>query len=76
MKVWIERIKSFLNTHEEWHTAVIGFCDGFFPFKARYEPSKKIREDIESEIHYYVSARVVGFIAWVFFAYGIYRMVR
>ena len=81
--IWLERIKSFLNTHEEWHTAVIGFCDGFFPFGAKYEPSSKaqskdkksLREAIESEYHYYVSARVVGFIVWVFFAYGIYRLV-
>jgi hypothetical protein len=80
--IWWECIKSFLSTHGEWHTAVIGFCDGFFPFKPRYEPSSKpskdeksLKETIESEYHYYVSFRVVGFIAWVFFAYGIYRLV-
>ena len=76
MNVWLERIKSFLNTHEEWHTAVIGFCDGFFPFGCKYEPSKELKKAIENEIHYYKSARVFGFVCWVFYAYGIYRMVR
>ena len=75
MNIWLERIKSFLSTHDEWHVSIIGFCDGFFPFKAKYEPSKELKKAIEDENHYYVSARVFGFIAWVFFAYGIYRLV-
>ena len=75
MNVWFERIKSFLSTHEEWHTAIIGFCDGFYPFGDNHGISKELEEAIKKEKHYYKWFRISGFVAWVFFAYGIYRMV-
>lgn len=66
---------TFLSTPEEWHAFIEGFCDVFFPFVMRYHPSKDLREAIECEHHYYNFGRVVGFIALVWFAIGIYKVL-
>lgn len=69
------KLKQFLSDYKEWHALVEGLCDGFLPFNNRYEPSKTLKEDIQNEHHYYRTGVVLGFIAFVFFGYGIYRMV-
>jgi len=68
-------IHTFIDTPAEWHALVEGFCDVFFPFVKRYQPSKALKEAIESEHHYYNFGRVLGFIAWVWFWVGVYKVV-
>jgi hypothetical protein len=68
-------IKNFINTANEWHAAVEGFCDVFFPFVKPYKPSDNLKKAIEDEHHYYNFGRVVGFIAWVWFWIGVYKVV-
>ena len=46
------KISQFLNDYKEWHALVEGFCDGFWPF-SKGSMSKKLKEDIEGEHHYY-----------------------
>ena len=67
--------KEFLNTHQEWHALIEGFCDGFFPLGIKYKPSKALQEDIESEHHYYNPARIAGIVSFVLFVVGIYKLV-
>ena len=67
--------KEFLSTHEEWHSLVEGFCDGFFPFGNKYQPSKELKQAIEGEHHYYRSGFIVGVIAAVWFWIGVYKAV-
>lgn len=57
--------KDFLNDWREWHALVEGFCETFCFWRANYEPSKELLEDLKSEHHYYVFGRVLGFISLV-----------
>jgi hypothetical protein len=75
MSIWLERLKTFLNTADEWHAFIEGFCDIFFPFNKGYEPSNELKKAIQGEHHYYNGGRVVGFIAWVWFWIGIWKVV-
>jgi len=65
----------FMNTHEEWHAFVEGFCETFCPWRARYEPSDELIEALKSEHHYYVFGRVVGFALLVLFGLFVVRKV-
>lgn len=69
-------LSNFMDKTEEWHALIEGFCDGFFPFGHRYEPSKALKTDIEGEHHYYRPGVVLGVVVAVFFWLFIYRLVR
>ena len=68
-----------MNTYQEFHAAVEGFCDGFlfmFPWlKNKHMPSKGLVEDICNEHHYYVPGVVFGLICFVLFSVGVYKLV-
>lgn len=66
---------TFMNTPAEWHAFVEGFCDGFFPLINKYQPSKALRESIESEHHYYRSGVILGVVAAIWFWIGVWRVV-
>ena len=71
-------IKEFMNTYQEFHAAVEGFCRGFlfiFPWLDKYKPSEQLIEDIQKEHHYYVPGIVFGLICFVLFGIGIYKLV-
>ena len=74
MKIWLNRIKTFLNSTEEWHAFVEGFCDGFFPF-IKGEASKELEKAIASEHHYYRPGVILGVIAVIWFWIGIYKVI-
>lgn len=57
--------KEFLNTYQEWHAFVEGFCESFCFWRANYEPSKELLKALRSEHHYYAFGRAVGFISLV-----------
>ena len=61
-------IRHFLDTHQEWHALVIGFCEVLCPWPARYQPSEKLLNDLKGEHHYYVFGRAMGVIAWLIIA--------
>lgn len=69
----------FMNTYEEFHAAVEGFCDGFLfiiPWlRNKYKPSKQLALDICSEHHYYAPGVVFGLICFVLFCAGVYELV-
>ena len=67
-----------MNTYQEWHAAVEGFCDGFLfliRWANRYEPNDQLTKDIEDEHHYYAPGVVLGVIILVLFCIGIYYWV-
>ena len=55
--------KTFLNTHQEWHAYLIGFCVGFCPWIPELIQSANLRKLIKGEEHYFVAGAVPGFIA-------------
>ena len=68
----------FMNTYEEFHAAVEGLCRGFlviFPWLDKYKPSEQLIKDIQGEHHYYIPGVVFGFILFVLFSIGIYKLV-
>ena len=75
MKIWLNRIKTFLNSTEEWHAFAEGVCDGFCPLGGKYKPSKELQKVIESEHHYYRPGFILGFIAFIWFAFAVYKAV-
>ena len=69
-------IHTFMNTFAEWHAFVEGFSESFCFWRANYEPSKELLEALESEHHYYVFGRVVGFILLVVFGLLVIKILR
>ena len=69
-------IKEFMNTYQEWHAFVEGFCETFCFWRANYEPSKELLKHLKSEHHYYVFGRVVGFISVVGLALLVVKILR
>jgi hypothetical protein len=67
---------TFLNTPQEWHTFVEGFCETFCFWRANYDPSEGLLEALKSEHHYYAFGRVVGFISLVGFILLIIKVFR
>jgi len=72
---WFD-IHNFLDTHQEWHALVEGFCETFCFWRANYEPSKELLKDLKSEHHYYAFGRVLGFISLVGFGLLIVGILR
>ena len=55
---------NFLDTYQEWHALVIGFCEVVCPWP-RYQPSVENKKDIEDEYHYYMWGRSLGILGWL-----------
>ncbi|HEU65177.1 MAG TPA: hypothetical protein ENN57_00745 [Chloroflexi bacterium] len=63
--IWTS-IPYFLNWYGEWHALIEGFCDGFCWFvKRKYKPDDDLKEDIQSEHHYYNIGLVLGLASFV-----------
>ena len=74
----LDWLKEFMNTYQEFHAAVEGFCEGFliiFPWLNRYKPNEELSKDISDEHHYYAPGIVFGVICFVLFGVGIYKLV-
>jgi len=60
---------TFLSTHDEWHSLVIGFLEVLCPLPPRHSiNSTNSTNSINSEYHYYVFGRAMGVIAWLIIA--------
>jgi len=55
--------QTFMNTPEEWHVFVIGACETACPWKPNRPVPKYYVKLLDTEYHYYVFGRVIGFIA-------------
>ena len=66
--------KQFLSDYKEWHAAIEGFCDGFFPF-TKGVISNELKTELEGEHHYYRSGVILGVIAAVWFWVGVFKGV-
>lgn len=67
--------KEFMNDYREWHAAIEGFCDGFWPWPTKHKPTKQLCRDIANEHHYYNAGRVLGFVGFVVFVAAIHKWV-
>ena len=65
--------RTFLDTYEEWHAFIIGFCEAMCPWKPRIEPTKL--QYLQAEWHYYVFGRALGFMALFSFVIGIVKAI-
>jgi len=68
------KLSTFLDTHQEWHAVVEGFCDGFFPF-IRGVISDKLKTELAGEHHYYRPGVILGVVAAVWFWIGVFKAV-
>ena len=57
--------RNFLDTYQEWHALVNGFCEVVCPWPTRYKPSEENEKDIADEFHYYQFGRVLGLFTWI-----------
>jgi hypothetical protein len=61
---WLN-LRYFLDTCQEWHALVVGFCEVMCPWPARHKPSPENEKDIADEYHYYMWGRALGIAAWL-----------
>jgi len=62
-------ITGFIDTGEEWHAFVIGFCEVLCPWRAfRQDVSAELAQLLKDEHHYYLFGRGIGVIAWLIIA--------
>lgn len=66
-------IHTFMDTPEEWHSFVIGFCEVMCPWKSSIKPTEL--DYLQGEYHYYMFGRVIGFMALMGFMVGIIKVV-
>jgi len=64
-------IKTLLNTPQEWHALVIGFCEVLCPWPSRTWLSGEALDQLLKEYHYYMAGRGAGFVALLFILIGI-----
>jgi len=62
---------SCLNTGREWHALIVGFECGFL----FWWPDREAAVFFMTEIHYFLAGKCIGFIAFVWFAVLISRVV-
>ncbi len=63
MNVWVERLRSFMNEHQEWHAFVIGWADGASCRKTDWSKMNLYygdKEQIGREFHYYKFGLPIG----------------
>ena len=61
---WLD-LRNFLDTYQEWHALVVGFCEVMCPWPAWHGPSPENKKDIEDEYHYYIWGRALGILGWL-----------
>jgi hypothetical protein len=61
-------LSNFMDTYQEWHAFVEGFCEVLCPWPAKHQLGGELLTDLQGEHHYYAFGRVVGVIAWLIIA--------
>jgi hypothetical protein len=67
--------KTLLDTPEEWHALVIGFCEALCPWPPRIWLSGPLLDKLLGEYHYYMAGRGVGFVALLLILAGIAKFI-
>lgn len=70
------KLKTFLNTHQEWHALVIGFFESFCPWPSRYYLTGTPMGELKGEYHYYLAGRGLGFVALLILLALIAKLVK
>jgi len=78
---WVAEIhggsKKVVEVVAEWHAFTQGLCEVMCPWPPRHKTmTKKLREEVESEHHYYVAGRVVGAVVLVLGLVGVVALVK
>ena len=60
-----------MNTYQEVHAFVEGFCDSFCFSRCKYEPDEQGLKDIQKEHHYYNAGRPLGRACFIVLIAGI-----
>ena len=63
---WLN-LNNFLDTPEEWHALVIGFCEVLCLGTHKQPMPSKELEYIKGEWHYYMFGRALGVLCWIGF---------
>jgi hypothetical protein len=68
--------RTFIDTCEEWHALVIGFCEVLCPWPPRQATIEiELAKAIWSEHHYYLFGRALGIFAWLGIAVIVKRLL-
>jgi len=59
------KLSAFLDSSQEWHALVEGFCEVLCPWPPRHTASATIKADIAAEYHYYMFGRALGVWGWL-----------
>lgn len=62
---------TFMDTMEEWHAFVLGWCTAVYPFKTDYLKVTRAKEVIEDEPWYFGFGLTIGIFTWV----GIFSII-
>ena len=57
--------RNFLDTYQEWHALVEGFCEVMCPWPARHPLTGQLLDDLQADHHYYMFGRALGILAWL-----------
>jgi hypothetical protein len=58
--------KTFIDTADEWHALVFGFCEVLCPWPPRHPTiDKDLAMVTWTEHHYYLFGRALGVLAWL-----------
>ena len=68
--------KTFINTTDELHAFLIGFCETLCPWKPRYSIHEESEYKPFREYHYYLAGRVVGFIILLLILIGLAKLAE
>lgn len=70
------KLKTFLNTHQEWHAFVIGFFEVLCPWPSRYHLTMAPMDDLLKEFHYYMAGRGLGFVTLLLILIGFAKLAK
>lgn len=68
--------KTFLNTHQEWHSFLIGFFEVLCPWRPRIPILLPSYQAVSGEYHYYMAGRGVGFPVLLLILIGIAKLIK
>ena len=62
----VEKLREFLNSYEEWHALVQGFCEVICPWPPLHRTMSVERAcELDEENHYYKAGRALGVLGLV-----------
>ena len=58
-------LHTFMDTFDEFHAFVLGWCEAIYPFKHRIKIPNQVKRIIEGEYWYYTFGLAIGSLTWV-----------